>query len=274
MAEKERDKAYCYIDTEFNGQDYKNQNKGYQDVVQIGAVMVRGGSVLDTFNTYIHLPKGIHASKRLEALTGINADTLRDAPSFERAMKDFLAFVDGYEPAKIYSYGAEDRKRLEETMHHTKLDNLRIEECIRRVTDVMPFTDELLGRKESHGQLSMAELCEICGVEPEDAHDAFLDAKFLGECVENLKRGKFSRKKYAKIVADKKYRINYYNKRRIRVPLKDEGTALSAGEAIAITDLFTKAKRTGKYRDFELDALRDDILTLAGYTALYGQEDK
>lgn len=274
MAERERDKAYCYIDTEFNGQDFKNQNKGFQDVVQIGAVMVRGGSVLDTFSTYIHLPKGVHASKRLEALTGINSDTLRDAPSFERAMKDFVAFVNGYEPVKIYSYGSEDRKRLEETMRHCKLESQEVDECIKRVTDVMPFIDELLGRKESHGQLSMAELCEICYVDPVDAHDAFQDAKFLGQCVENLKKGKFSKKKYSRIVEEKKYRINYFNKRRIRMPLKEGETALTADEASAVINLITRAQKTGKYRDFELDALRDDILTLAGFGALYGQENK
>ena len=272
MTERERDKAYCYIDTEFNGQDFKNQNRGYQDVVQIGAVMVRGGSVIDTFSTYIHLPRGMHASKRLEALTGITSDTLRDAPSFERAMKDFTAFVNGYGPAKIYSYGAEDRKRLEETMRHMKLEDQKIGECIKRVTDVMPLIDELLCRKEPHGQLSMAELCEICCVEPEDAHDAFQDAKFLGQCVENLKKGRFSKKKYNRIIEEKKYRINYFNKRRIRVPLKEGETALSDVEAGDIINLITKARKTGRYRDFELDAIRDDILTLAGFSALYGQD--
>lgn len=274
MAERERDKAYCYIDTEFNGQDFKNQNRGFQDVVQIGAVMVRGGSVVDSFSSYIRLPRGIHASKRLEALTGINSSTLREAPSFERVMKDFVAFVTVYGPVKIYSYGAEDRKRLEETMHHCRISDIQIEECIRRVTDVMPLIDDLLKRKEAHGQLSMAELCEICYVDQDEAHDAFADAKYLGQCVENLKKRKYSKKKYIQVVEDKKYRINYFNKRRVRMPLKEGEASLTPDERAAVISLIDKAKKTGKYRDFELDALRDDLLTLSGYQALYGQDMK
>lgn len=269
--------ATCYIDTEFNGMDYHGQNGGYQDVVQIGAVIMMRGKVYGEFNSYCRLPRGARASKRLEQLTGITKETLQDAPTYCEALSDFVEFIDMYSPSKIYAYGSEDKVRLLETIKHSCITDRHLIEVAGSVTDILPSIDEILHRTRRTGTLSLNELCDICTVTVMNEHDAFSDAKRLGVCFERMKRGEFSREVYESITENKEYRINYYNKRRFREPIIVGKEITSLESLDAFIDIIEQAKATGKYKVAELDALRDDVLTLAGIAPLYeneGQEGK
>ena len=259
----------CYLDTEFNGMDYHGQNGNYQDVVQIGAVMMFHGKVYAEFNSYCRLPRGSYPSKRLEQLTGITKETLAGAPTYCEALSDFVEFIDMYEPAKIYAYGSEDKLRLLETIRHSHITDRSLIDTVSRVTDILPFIDEVLHKGKKKGTLSLSELCDICTVTVEDEHDAFSDARRLGLCYENIKRGNYSREVYESITERKEYRISYYNKRRFREPIVVGKEIVSMEELDPLIRVIEEAKDSGKYKVADLDALRDDVLTLAGIAPLY-----
>ncbi len=268
-----RQSMVCYLDTEFNGMDYHGQNGGYQDVVQIGAVIMFRGKIYAEFNSYCKLPRGSRPSRRLEQLTGITKETLQNAPTYCEAMSDFVEFIDMYNPQKIYAYGSEDKVRLLETIKHSRITDQHLIETAGRVTDILPSVDEILHRTKKTGTLSLSELCDICMVAVEDEHDAFSDAKRLGLCFENMKRGEYSREVFENITENKEYRISYYNKRRFREPVT-VGKELTDMESLApFIAVIEEAKQSGKYKTAELDALRDDVLTLAGIAPLYETEE-
>lgn len=62
-------------------------------ITEIGAVLVRGGEVLDVFNTFAD--PGIPIPVSITELTGITDDMVKGAPSQEEAVRAFLDFAGG-----------------------------------------------------------------------------------------------------------------------------------------------------------------------------------
>lgn len=62
-------------------------------MTEIGAVVLRGGEVVDTFHTFVNPHRSLSAE--IVKLTGITDDMLVDAPEESDAIKAFLDFVDG-----------------------------------------------------------------------------------------------------------------------------------------------------------------------------------
>ena len=60
------------------------------EITEIGAVLVRGGQVVEEFCTYVN--PGMPIPPNIVELTGITDDMVKDAPSPAEAVKDFLAF--------------------------------------------------------------------------------------------------------------------------------------------------------------------------------------
>ena len=64
----------------------------YSDrIIEIGAVRMRDGQEIDRFQTFVN--PGIALEKRTTDLTGITDDHLRDAPSIEKVLPQFMQFV-------------------------------------------------------------------------------------------------------------------------------------------------------------------------------------
>ncbi len=79
---------YCVFDLEATGLDYNNEY-----IIQIGAVMVENGKVNydKTYDTYVKSP--IDISSKIEKLTSINNDMIRNAPTFREIHESFKSFV-------------------------------------------------------------------------------------------------------------------------------------------------------------------------------------
>ena len=60
-------------------------------ITEIGAVKVKGGEVLEVFNTFVN--PGCHIPENITELTGITDEMVADAPSDREAVKQFLEFA-------------------------------------------------------------------------------------------------------------------------------------------------------------------------------------
>ena len=61
---KPADFKVCFLDTEFNATDYNNQNDGFQEITEIGAVIFQNGRPIDRFTQYCKIKKGHKLTKR------------------------------------------------------------------------------------------------------------------------------------------------------------------------------------------------------------------
>jgi len=81
--EKLRD--YIAFDLEFN------QHEGVTHLIQVSAVRFQDGQEMGAFDSYVHTK--VPLKSFINGLTGITAETLKDAPKVEQVLKDFQAFV-------------------------------------------------------------------------------------------------------------------------------------------------------------------------------------
>ena len=93
--EKLRD--YIAFDLEFN------QHEGVTHLIQVSAVHFQDGHEIDAFDSYVHT--SVPLKSFINGLTGITAETLKDAPKVEQVLQNFQAFVGnlpivGYNAAK------------------------------------------------------------------------------------------------------------------------------------------------------------------------------
>ena len=93
--EKLRD--YIAFDLEFN------QHEGVTHLIQVSAVRFQDGQESAAFDSYVHT--SVPLKSFINGLTGITAETLKDAPKVEQVLQDFQGFVGnlpivGYNAAK------------------------------------------------------------------------------------------------------------------------------------------------------------------------------
>ena len=78
---------YCIFDLETTGISPKKD-----EVIEISAIKVKGGEVVDEFSTLVN--PGIPIPYRASMVNGIYDDMVADAPSMEEALADFSDFVE------------------------------------------------------------------------------------------------------------------------------------------------------------------------------------
>lgn len=102
-------KGIVIFDIEASCED-RNINPRYNmETIEIGAVKVYEGNIVDTFETFIRPEYVNQLTPFCTELTGITFDDLEDAPNFASAILEFYNFIYGCE---IYSCGDFDRKFL------------------------------------------------------------------------------------------------------------------------------------------------------------------
>ena len=93
----ERLEEYIAFDLEFN------QHEGQTHLIQVSATRFRDGQEIDAYDSYVHT--SVPLKSFINGLTGITAETLKDAPPVEEVIKEFQEFVGslpmvGYNAAK------------------------------------------------------------------------------------------------------------------------------------------------------------------------------
>lgn len=257
--------AIAYIDTEFNAFDYYGQNEGRQEIIEIGAIIMRGDQVIDGFRSFCALGKGHALTKRAADITGITKSELKDAPPFPEALEMMNVFLDMYNPRFIYAYGGEDKVQLRKSASLYDMGSPSLY-YVNKIADIMPLLAAELSVKSKSGggnlSLGVKDLCNICGISTDGAHDAYNDALFLGRAAEMIRSGRYDPKRAERVVNKKAWIAAYRSARRFKE--KHEETLLNDSELEPIRFLIGRLCDEGKYNESHLLALWDDLLAVSG----------
>ena len=150
--------SYVCVDLETTG-----LNPKYEKIIEIGAVKVMEGQVIDTFSTFVN--PGRKLEERTCELTGITQKQVDEAPYIEDVLPKFLEFCGdfallGHRILFDYSFLKKAAVNQKLTFEKKGIDTLRI---ARR------FLPELPHR-------TLPYLCEHYGI-PHQAHRALQDAE-------------------------------------------------------------------------------------------------
>lgn len=159
--------SYISIDLETTGLNPKQDT-----IIEIGAVKVREGQVVDTFSTYIN--PGRKLEERITALTGIGDVMVADAPAIEAifpVLEEFLG-EDPWVGHRIlfdYSFLKKAAVNLKRPFEKKAIDTLKI-------------SRKYLGELEHRNLEYLCEYYEI----PHHAHRALADAQATHELYQIL----------------------------------------------------------------------------------------
>ncbi|MBQ7783688.1 MAG: 3'-5' exonuclease [Oscillospiraceae bacterium] len=130
----------------------------YDHIIEIAALKVNGGKVIETFSTLVKPP--VRISKDITALTGISDDMVKNAPDISLAIKDYLAFIGDF-PLLGHNFIRFDLRFLQKQTHikNRCLDTLELARHIRN---------------DASG-CSLAALCSSFGIVNDNAHRAVSD---------------------------------------------------------------------------------------------------
>ncbi len=151
--------TYVAIDIETTGLNPKTDR-----IIELGAVKVENGEIIDTFETLVNPRQNI--SDFIKELTGINENDLQDAPDIQEVLVNFIEFCEGYvllghNVIFDYSFIKRNAVNLELEFEKEGMDTLRI------ARKVLPD----LKKK------SLSYLCEYYRIENKNQHRAFDDAE-------------------------------------------------------------------------------------------------
>lgn len=149
---------YVAMDLETTG-----LNLRMEKIIEIGAVRVRKGEVVDTFCTYVNPARSI--PERITQLTGITNEDVVNAPYIEEVLPRFLEFLGedyllGHNIIFDYSFVKKAAVNQKLTFERNGIDTLRI---ARR------FLTNLESR-------NLGFLCKYYEIPLEEAHRAYHDA--------------------------------------------------------------------------------------------------
>ncbi|MGN0415722.1 MAG: PolC-type DNA polymerase III [Agathobacter sp.] len=161
---------YTVIDLEMTGLDVKKDK-----VIEIGAVKVRGGIVVDTFGTLVDSKADI--PERVTELTGITNEMAAGGMPEDEAMERLAAFIG--EDAIVGHNVTFDYRFVKQWAVNRKLPlELAAFDTLQLARILLP--------KESSKKLE--NLCEFFGIERKNAHRALDDALETQQVFECLKR--------------------------------------------------------------------------------------
>lgn len=156
-------KDYVSVDIETTGVNAK-----WDKIIEIGAVKVRDGKVVDTFSKLIN--PGVKVSPFITDLTGIRNDMLQGKPGIEEVLPQFVEFTGkdyllGHNIMFDYGFLKQNAMNLNLTFDKWGLDTLKI-------------ARKTLKGLESRG---LEYLCNYYGIKDDNHHRAFNDANVTSQ---------------------------------------------------------------------------------------------
>ena len=161
------DLEMCNVPRGTRGFDYK------KEIIEIGAVLMdEGCEIIDNFCTLVK-PEFGWVDDFIEKLTGIKQKDLRNAPSLEEAIKDFIEWLPAEEVVPI-SWSLSDKKQFTIEMTLKEIINYRIESMMCNWIDCQPMFASKMGNNRCY-KLSEALIASDIITEGRD-HDGLVDA--------------------------------------------------------------------------------------------------
>ena len=147
----------------------------YDEIIELSAVKVSHGSIIDTFDTLIRPDRKIPRSAT--AVNGITNEMVKDAPTLEESMPDFLEFIRGY-------------KLVGHNIH--SFDTNFIYDAAYRLCGVQvsnDYVDTLYMARKCLPKLAhhrLGDVCEYFGIDTQGAHRALNDCIMNHKCYEKM----------------------------------------------------------------------------------------
>ena len=155
------DNEYIVLDIETTGLFYKTEK-----ITEIGAVKVKDGEIIDTFETFVN-PE-IPIPQRIVELTGITDDMVKDAETIDKVMPKFLEFIGNL---KLVAHNAD----FDVGFLKYNAENLGLE-MNNDYIDSLALSRQLFPEFKKH---KLGILAEKFGINVENAHRALDDVKTL-----------------------------------------------------------------------------------------------
>ncbi len=147
----------------------------YDEIIELSAVKVKDGNIIDTFDTLIRPDRKIPRSAT--AVNGITNDMVKDAPTLEQKMPDFLEFIRGY---KLVGHNIH-------TFDTNFIYDAALSLCGVQVSN--DYVDTLYLARRCLPQLDhhrLGDVCDYFGIGTEGAHRALNDCIMNHKCYEKL----------------------------------------------------------------------------------------
>ena len=158
------DDTYVVFDIETTG-----LSKEKEMITEIGAVKVADGKIIDRFSTFVNPQRPISAE--ITKLTGITDDMVKDAPTIENVLPEFLKFC---EDTVLVAHNASfDTGFIRIAAERTGLGELH-----HTVVDTLELARALLPELNKH---KLDIVCEYLGVTLNGHHRAVNDAEATAE---------------------------------------------------------------------------------------------
>ena len=190
--------SFCVFDIETTG-----LNKKYEKITEIAVCKVKDGKIMDEFTTFVNPEK--HIPDEVQKLTHITDDMVKDSPTIEEVLPQFIEFTkDSILVAHNSSF---DVGFMAHFAAEQKL------EFSPYVIDTLTIARENYTSVENH---KLGTLAEFLGVELEGAHRAINDtratAKVFIKMIEDLKKKNLNVYDYAySNIEEDARRLPYYH---------------------------------------------------------------
>lgn len=158
------DDTYVVFDIETTG-----LSKEKEMITEIGAVKVADGKIIDRFSTFVNPQRPISAE--ITKLTGITDDMVKDAPTIENVLPEFLKFC---EDTVLVAHNAS----FDTSFIRIAAERAGLGELHHTVVDTLELARALLPELNKH---KLDIVCEYLGVTLNGHHRAVNDAEATAE---------------------------------------------------------------------------------------------
>lgn len=151
-------------------------NSSQDEIIEIGAVKISGGQIIDQFSTFINPGKMI--PPEITDLTGITQDMVHDAPRLDEI---FLRFVEFYQGCVLVAHNASfDLRFLQAALK--KIEKADLDKEIQ-ILDTLNLSRALLTQLKNHKLQTVAEHLQVS---LKNHHRALDDAQATGQILLKL----------------------------------------------------------------------------------------
>lgn len=163
-----------------------------REIIEIGGVRICDNTVIDSFHTYVKPSLSNTVSPYIRRLTGIHNGNIRNAPSFEEAVRKTSGWIGTEKETVIYAWSDSDRRQLEK---EAEAKTLVLPENMTVFRDVQRIHHEKMGADITREQMALHKAAEQYGIvmNKKDSHSALYDAEITAEILILLETGQFQK---------------------------------------------------------------------------------